>query len=571
MSGRLIFGESPLDTGFFYDSELGQSASKLVAERRAYARFSAKSPCLGGGVVESDSVITQPYEKILTGPRLVPPPSLTSVDFTHIGTTMADAFMFDATVNFTCYSPEQFNGFDGAFFRLGNEAELVIGYVGGNQLTTFGKIKDFSFTVNEKLHYDCSVTFTGAAGEVAAAFGLTNKEENTYEYEKTDKNGVKTKVKPQSIVGIFRATAQRAFQTPPPVNNADGDNTIGYGVATWGIGKIQSAWFFGTFQEQKTIYYVALRQVVAYINQQLPKSRGFQGISIRSYDADNGGSKVARGVKSSNPLLVLNQLNALMSVYGPVDMNFSGYDFYIAIDELEKIEKDIKDDDSDNPHPIKSSIVQFIKRVLDTVNLYLGHCIKLEMIMYGQGGDTSLYGYEILNTKTLVDKSKATTEVNPLTVNSKIRSLNIQSQIDSKMAAIAHTAAQSGEGHKLVKMITGCPITPPDVSNDVSALNANFATFNEIDYAILADCVELQIKICNVNNPQTKSYNYGITVEIEVDGYPSHAYGKVFKMSGVPKLLADNYFVVLKQGHKFQDGDWTTTLEGHMYVDAPAS
>lgn len=476
--------------------------------------------------------------------------------------------MFDATVNFICYSPEQFNGFDGAFFRLGNDCKLIIGYVGGTSLTTFGKIKDFSFTVNEKLHYDCSVTFTGAAGEVAAAFGLTNKAENTLSYEKTDDNGKKITITPQSIVGIFRATAQHAFPNPPPVGTANGDSAAGYGVATWGIGKIQSAWFFGTFQDEKTIYYISLKQLVAYINQQIPKSRGFQGISIRSYDATNGGSKVAREVQASNPLVVLNQLQANLSTYGPVNMNFSGYDFYISIDELEKIEKDIKDDDSDNPHPVKSSIVQFIKRVLDTINLYLGHCIKLEMIMYGQGGDTQFYGYEILNTKTLVDKSKATTQVNPLNVNSKIRSINIQSQIDSKMAAIAHTAAQSGEGHKFVKILTGCDVKPPDVSKDIIARDANFATFNEIDYAILADCIELQIKICNVDNPQTKAYNYGITVEIEVDGYPSHAYGKVFKMKGVPKLLADNYFVVLKQGHKYSNGDWTTTLEGHMYVDA---
>ena len=65
-------------------------------------------------------------------------------------------------------------------------------------------------------------------------------------------------------------------------------------------------------------------------------------------------------------------------------------------------------------------------------------------------------------------------------------------------------------------------------------------------------------------------YKYGVSVTLTVDGYPQHLFGKTFTLSrGLPSMLTKNnvYFVVLKQSHKYSNGDWTMDLEGQMMFD----
>ena len=96
-----------------------------------------------------------------------------------------------------------------------------------------------------------------------------------------------------------------------------------------------------------------------------------------------------------------------------------------------------------------------------------------------------------------------------------------------------------------------------------------YQSFVELDETIIGDCVQTLKKICNTELPQMIGYKYGVTITITVDGYPSHLFGKVFKVKGLPSMLtkANVYFIVLKQGHKFSNGDWTMDLEGQMMFD----
>ena len=566
LESKLEFGTEPVPADVFFNNELGQSASKIVAERRAYATFTSTGEGVCGataGRIESGSVRTQPYENILSGPRLVPPPSLTSIDWSSDGANdIYDGYLWKATVSFTCYSPEQFDSFDKSFFQHFNKVKLTLGWLTGNEtksVTINGTIIDYQFSINEKLHYDCSVTFTGLPIEASTAFDLNLKEFNT-----TTELGT-LKLKPQSIIGALKARAMTEFPKVP--DGKDGKQAHGnksYGVAKFKLNT--TSWIF--FKENKEVYYVSLSKLIETINDNLVKLNGFEGIFKNIESA----TRVTTKIKSANPISVLNQGSGGESANYAVGANFGwdggGVMYFISFDTLEKIQKELIDDKSDNPHPTKNTLIQFIKRVLDEINSCLGESIKLEMIPYGQSGKSTKHGYEIVDRKTFIKKINAT-DVNPLDVKSTIRNISVQSTIDSEIASIALSAAQSGKNQGVVQGVFGCKPALPNISEDQQELANMYASFVELDETILSDCIQTLKKICNFKIPQQIGYKYGVTITLTVDGYPSHLFGKVFKVKGLPSMLtkANVYFIVLKQGHKFSNGDWTMDLEGQMMFD----
>jgi len=562
---KLEFGTEAVPADVFFNDELGQSASKIVAERRAYAIFTSTGEGVCGataGRIESRIVTSNSYESILSGPRLVPPPSLTSIDWSSDGANdIYDGYLWKATVSFTCYSPEQFDSFDKSFFQHFNKVKLTLGWLTGNEtksVTINGTIIDYQFSINEKLHYDCSVTFTGLPIEASTAFDLNLKESNT-----TTELGT-LKLKPQSIIGSLKARAMTEFPKVP-------DGTVqAHGNESYGVAKFKlntTSWIF--FKEDKEVYYVSLSKLIETINNNLPiGTNGFEGIFKNIESA----TRVTTKIKSANPISVLNQGNGGESANYAEGANFgwdgSGVMYFISFDTLEKIEKELIDDKSDNPHPTKNTLIQFIKRVLDEINSCLGESIKLEMIPYGQSGKSTKHGYEIVDRKTFIKKINATV-ANPLDVKSTIRNISVQSTIDSEIASIALSAAQSGKNQGVVQGVFGCKPALPTVQENKNQLLTMYKSFVELDETIIGDCVQTLKKICNTQLPQMIGYKYGVTITITVDGYPSHLFGKVFKVKGLPSMLtkANVYFIVLKQGHKFSNGDWTMDLEGQMMFD----
>lgn len=562
---KLEFGTDAVPADVFFNDELGQSASKIVAERRAYAIFTSTGEGVCGataGRIESRIVTSNSYESILSGPRLVPPPSLTSIDWSSDGANdIYDGYLWKATVSFTCYSPEQFDSFDKSFFQHFNKVKLTLGWLTGNEtksVTINGTIIDYQFSINEKLHYDCSVTFTGLPIEASTAFDLNLKESNT-----TTELGT-LKLKPQSIIGALKARAMTEFSKPPS-NTGQALGNASYGVAKFKLNT--TSWIF--FKEDKEVYYVSLSKLIETINNNLPiGTNGFEGIFKNIASA----TRVTTKIKSANPISVLNQGSGGESANYAVGANFGwdggGVMYFISFDTLEKIEKELIDDKSDNPHPTKNTLIQFIKRVLDEINSCLGESIKLEMIPYGQSGKSTKHGYEIVDRKTIIQKINATV-ANPLDVKSTIRNISVQSTIDSEIASIALSAAQSGKNQGVVQGVFGCKPSLPTVQEDKNQLLTMYKSFVELDETIIGDCVQTLKKICNTQLPQMIGYKYGVTITITVDGYPSHLFGKVFKVKGLPSMLtkANVYFIVLKQGHKFSNGDWTMDLEGQMMFD----
>lgn len=678
-------------------------AAQYVAERRAYAilRATGNGVCgAGEEKIESEKVSTSPYESILstgtngTSPRLVPPPSLTSVDWSSDGANdIVDAYLWKATVSFTCYSPEDFAKLDTSFFRHLNQVELTLGWLSSKENSSvkiYGNIVDYQFSINEKLHYDCSVTFAGAHIQSAAAFNTVAKSGSSYKlkFGQTENNTAGFEITPQSIVGILRAEAEHLFGVTIPENEATTNNTSpqtntqgqgqgqgqgqsegtvksggeitdeggGYAQGNASFSKAtitipDSSWItyipFTSEVQEKEFFYVSLTKLIGTINKNISINDTFEGFFY--FIPPDSVTKLKHNLcKSANPTALINGWSAVYST--TLDLSPGTQDFFICLSELERIEEEIRRDKSDTPHLTKKSILQFFKKVCGIINENLGNAVQMEVIPYNQVGDENngqKYGYQITDRKTVIKSSIPHTIVNPLELGSLVRSISVQSTTDSEMAAIALSAAQNGgEGGSATIIkggVFGCPdntedavIAPVNVSKEADAkygakpgetkgvgtavagddgkaiipktmvatsaiestsnnsaytnavnqanqtaksneaqktpeaqLTDMFAAYSVFDSAVVSDTLVVMKKIWAKNPGTISGYSYGVTVTITVDGYAENLFGQTFRVAGLPSMLNKPtvYFVVLKQGHKFSNGDWTMDLEGQMMFD----
>lgn len=617
MESLLEFGKKPVPANIFYNGKLEGSANQFIAERRAYAKFSSTGKGVCGAVkatIESAGVSNSPYTNILSGPRLVPPPSLTSVDWSNDSANdIIDAYLWKATVNFMCYSPEQFESFDRAFFRHFNEVQLTLGWINGAGSTTItGNIIDYQFTINEKLQYDCSVTFAGK--HTTSAAGLTLDKPFNSGVQETNLNiGV------SGFAKTFEAQAKQETLDPSGVGisttNANGNGDFIKLKIQKNTG-IQAYIPDFIYTDTDIITYVSLDKIIKYING-IYKENNFEGFNY--YMPDDAIGKLKKiEAQSANPYVVIN--NYGKPQYGDtLKITKTGTDFHIATSKIAEFEGEMRLDKQDNPHHTKSTILQLLKKICGLINESVGFCVDLQVIPYGAGGDTDKYGYEITDRKTVIGKKNITpTLLNILDKKCIVRSINVQSTTDSEMAAIAQAGAQ-GDGGKIGIMrkklfecsntteesnnqslsqiqlrtstIAGNSDTPPSIQaaqinlqNNVNALTtaiakapggfigAKMKTF-KADPKEDADLIEIlmtDVKNYWANNPgKVSGYSYGVTCTVTVDGNPQFLFGNIFTVSGLPSMLRKNnvYFVVLKQGHKFDNGDWTMDIEGQMMFD----
>jgi len=618
MESLLEFGKKPVPADIFYNGKLEGSANKFIAERRAYAKFSFTGKNVGNCriepvTIESAGVSNSPYTNILSGPRLVPPPSLTSVDWSNDSANdIIDAYLWKATVNFVCYSPEQFESFDEAFFRHFNEVKLTLGWINGAGSTTItGNIIDYQFTINEKLQYDCSVTFAGK--HTTSAAGLT--------LDKPFNSGVQ-----ETDLGMDANGFAKTFEAQAKKQNTGDPDEVGSSITNGDFIKLKIQNNTGIqayipdfiYTDTDIITYVSLNKIIEYINIiYISKENNFGGFNY--YMPEDAIKKLNKiEAQSANPYVVINN-------YSPSDYEklvlkskSSPNRFYIATSKIAEFEGEMRLDKQDNPHHTKSTILQLLKKICGLINESVGFCVDLQVIPYGAGGNTDKYGYEITDRKTVIQKKITPTLLNILDKKCIVRSINVQSTTDSEMAAIAQAGAQ-GDGGKIGIMrkklfecsnttketnnqslsqiqlrtstIAGNNDTPPylqsgqiDLQNNLKAVTTAIANapggfigakmrgFKAEPYkdADLIEILMTDVKNHWANNPgKVSGYSYGVTCTVTVDGNPKFLFGNIFTVSGLPSMLRKNnvYFVVLKQGHKFDNGDWTMDIEGQMMFD----
>jgi len=457
MASKLEFGKDAVPGGIFTNPNLSTSADLFIASRRAYAKLTCIGGLCGHGGQSIESGIGPlgggSYESILrlsTGGRKVPPPSLTSVDFSNDGANnIYDAYLWKATVNFTCYSSEQFENLDTSFFRHFNVVVLTLGWINGVGSTSVqGLITDYQFTINEKLHFDCSVTFAGKHGIAAAIPTATNTGQPG---DAIKKSGIK-EFKPSSLGPALEANAIRWLGVPKvegvAIHYSSGYGAIKVKGAVEGKTSIIHAFIPDfIYTPRQEIYYASLGLIIQRINTLMKTGLfGYEGINY-AFASTEGVTKISN-VKSANPYVVINGWGGENSAKYNTNLNFiamSG-DFYITTGEISKMEGENRVDKYENPAAVKKSYIELLTKILGRINEAMGNMVQLEIIPYGSAGQAE-FGYEVTDRKTCITQKATPTPVDILSKNSLVRNISIQSNIDSDTAALALSSAQNpGEG-----------------------------------------------------------------------------------------------------------------------------
>lgn len=631
-ASKLEFGKDAVPAGIFTNSNLSTSANPFIASRRAYAKLTCINGLCGHGGQTIESGIGGSYESILsTGGRKVPPPSLTSVDFSNDGANnIYDAYLWKATVNFTCYSPEQFENLDTSFFRHFNVVVLTLGWINGVGSTSVeGLITDYQFTINEKLHFDCSVTFAGKHGIAAAVPTVLNAGQSG---DAEKKSGEK-KFKPSSLGSVFEANAVKLLE---------GKLIEGTAIAEGGYGGIKlkgtndNTSFIHSlipdviYTPRLEVYYASLELIIKRLNELMNiggtagKTFKYDGINY-AFASTKGKGKISN-VKSANPYVVINGWGGANSAKynGNLDFSAMSGDFYITTSEITKMEGENRVDKYENPAAVKKSYMELLTKILGRINEAMGNMVQLEIIPYGSAGQTN-FGYEVTDRKTCITKKATPTPVDILSVNSLVRNINVQSNIDSEIAALALASAQNpGEGgipFAMQKGIFGtcggggglsqsdgrsdaekklalqntqtenrsAPTKPPPVADFSSTKTDRTPSpppavqLNNLEdyYLALTGNIQLDAELITEMITLTKDryskapgsitgYAYGVSITLTVDGNPKFIFGNTFTLSrGLPLMLRKSnvYFIVLKTLHKYSNGDWTMDIEGQMLFD----
>ena len=360
-----------------------------------------------------------------------------------------------------CYSPQQFEILDNAFFRHFNDVTITLGWINNpsaGSTTINGVIIDYNFSINEKLQYNCSVIVSGK--HTISATGLSSavswKSQKIYRDENTKKEYQKT-----SFGGHFKADAEGYFKdNKPKAGKALSTDKGNFLSICTKENKGYQAFIpdFINFPENY-LYYVSLSKIIETINSKYVADN-FEGFNY--YLTTDAKTKLQSNFsKSANPYSILNQYGSNTAFYND-GMNYkisTKKDIFINCDEIIRIESEIRSDKGDNPHKTKESIIQILKRICNSINESLGFCVEFQVIPYNQSGQNNKkWGFELTDRKTIISKKGLTpTKVNMLNVNSLVRSIDIQSNIDSEMAAIAQAGSYGGHGgkHSACSIVTG--------------------------------------------------------------------------------------------------------------------
>ena len=544
------------------------------------------------------------YQSLISrdGERDIPSkPILDSVRISNDGSTdMSDAALFDIDVSFKCFSAGQFETYENAFFKVGTGVNLSFGYKGldadGMKGSMSANVYNFSFSLDASGVYSCNMKLTGK-NRFAAVLGIKQElsEKGT---EVTDEDG--NVIVAKSILGELVAGFTNTFpnfEEPGPITKSPDFVPDGEAVAKDGyaIANIQtksggdfSALGFTIDFDDKFVKYVSFEKLVEVINKCHKKS-GF------SWTFGKRGGAVINEFASADPSKLI--LDGEMANYGGTDDDdtkndlqtsgtFSGHhkDMFIAIDLVSRIFNDlIQKENEEKDSKGDSSINNFLRVLFTNIKDLTGGLYQLAIYNDGFGNSDV---FEIVNERAEHDAIDGSTTYT-FTLHEKgsvLKSVSMQSNFDSDMAAAALVSNRNGEVpadalDNLYKEPGGCTGIPDEVKPDVDTptLADVQAKKEEIGLGLSDDRVldfkNIMASYVASEPKKTKTdtgYRYMIDLSVSTYGVWGANIGDTFTFSGVPKKYkgSGKYFCLGKMEHTFDaQGGWEVQYTGFLKLD----
>ena len=541
------------------------------------------------------------YQSLISrdGERDIPSkPILDSVRISNDGSTdMSDAALFDIDVSFKCYSAAQFETYENAFFRVGNGVTLKFGYTDLDDLggSLSANVYNFSFSLDASGVYSCNMKLTGKNRFAAVLTIKQELSEGGTEVEDADGNIIQAK----GILGELNARFVKAFpnfEESSPISKSpdfvpDGEAVYNSGYAVANIqtksGGDMSALGFTIDFDDMFVKYVSFEELVAVLNKAHSKS-GFK------WGFGTAVGKFIPQFASADPAKLL--LDGEMANYGVgeegeikndlqtgIGFNGDAKSMLISIDHIARMLSDLTQKaEQDKESKGDLSVNNFLRVLCESIKDLTGGLYQLTL--YNDAfSNTESNVFLIVNERTEhASGIDAAYTFKLHNIGSTLKSVSMQSNFDSDMAAAALVSNRSGEIPKgaFDNLYSECvepvkadvlPSTTAPTLDDVQSKK------EQIGLGISPDRVqELKDAMASYVATQPKDtktdtgYRYMIDLSVATYGVWGAQIGDTFTFDGLPSKYKGKgkYFCVGKMEHTFDgQGGWETQYTGFLKLD----
>ena len=575
----------------FMETPTSRIGKGVGIHRRAYAKLRYIGDTRTGeyvkgcpGTIKSiESDVQQVHSKVMgaEGSRVTPRPVLESVSMANDGgQDLSDAMLFELSVSCKIYNKSDFDEIDQTFFTPGHRCEVDMGWVGGESSTVRGDIVGFDFSINQDLSYDCTIKIGGMTDGVKGADLIFGKGVNfgnlTYQDPETEEDitptdvisaltGASTLNKSEAVAGRARDYFERKingkFITVKHINDEGG----------WSN-------FWGTNRE--SMDYINLESLIGLINENVTRGNVLKDPFQFKIEFDG---KFDENIFSGDPytMLLSHSKNALN--YGR-KAKFEGAptggtpesNIYLSIPYLQTQYDQMKNPPSPTgeggENKDKSvSTVKYLQKIFNKIKDCSGDYIKL----YFNSNPDQEGKLTIMNRGNSVGNKFSTISMTN-GYESGVRDINLTSNLDSDMIALATNAAMSGKySSQLQKLYPNCYVKPEEDNSNVETGKSPLEKLEEakkgLGDRISEDDVttaKSALKTYVSSKIEIPMLTYTLEATVKFDGYTGPKYGDGFKIDRLPSRMngAGIFFVVTKIQNEFSAGDWTTSVTGLMMV-----
>jgi len=544
-------------------------------KRRAYAtvQFSGENDqfSCGGG----PALLMNPgsgYGSVYGRPK----PYLNSVTTKNQGGgDITDVALWEIEFTYTCYTIDDLNQLSQAFMIPGNLINVKFGWNTGGEISiSKARIYDFGWSYNSDGSFSCTGKALGQSS-AAGAFAMTPAKTGVASAD------AENSTESYSIIKQLQDQCDEAFGlTREDDGTIDGGNLPsegtgksinGFGIATLQkeAGFIDSIISFGSADEVY-VSYVQVRNIIDFLNNEV-MGDGFSFVCDAKY-------QTLSLLKSADMMAVM--LPSEGGKYG-AENDFSGFegafgdvnDIYISTGKLLDLEKELLTK-SKETRDASYTANSFLQRVLAEIDQCTGGAASCAIIPTPSNPKK----YNIVNKLNDIKKNSGGTTINLLGINSPIKGINMSSNMDPEMAAIAFAGGggtfPEGAADNIFK---GCKAKPQSKRKGPSPASSVQSKIKEIgegswkaEGASDFKTVLRKYVLSKDTGVKSVSLRYNIDLSLTFDGLPGVAFYQKFQVTPLPAAYngGSTYFVVGEIEHSVkEDGMWETTVVGYMMVN----
>ena len=549
-------------------------------KRRAYGSVSCvgndQYSCSGGVTLSFNPTIDgKPFAaggalQARGGGRYTPNPHLNSITTKNQGSGgIEDTALWQIEFSYTCYSTSQLNDMASSFMVPGNLINVKIGYdPGGSVSIPNARLHDFSWTYNSDAGtYSVTAKCLGAAGNGVLS-AITLKPSKVAESAKDEGDdsveaySVVSKLD-KEVLNAMGLTKKNGKLTGATIPSTDG-RAVSKG--DYGIAKLQKG--SSTMDmvvslgnaDDIVLPMVKLGRLFSFINEEIPNGKQLV------YETTQ--YKTLPKLKSADPQEFC--LPGVAGTYGKKN-DMSGLtgtlgslsDVWVSIPKLTQVEVDVMSaQKNDNK---EYTVTAFLSKLFGDLNSCTGGIIDC----FVTEKDGKLF---VVNRKD--QQLSGGTIINLLDKNSSVKTVNMSSNLDSDMAAMAFTGGSGKYTKEMIgKLYPGCTPKPEVTKIDEDVEGALDNIIDNIgknyDQTLVSD---FKSKLKAYVNKDLKgiALRYNIDLSLTLDGLAGVSFYQKFNISPKPKAVigAISTFVVGEIEHSCDGEVWDTSIVGYMMIQA---